>query len=208
MKLDALGQLGELRFHYFLGTLDNMFAAGTRGHAAQQKHVFVVVKLRIMCQRVTKVYPDCVVNFERPLVSLLHERLYDLQLFRQFQRLVVLDAGGRQEASHSLLRKVLRAAAEIARPLVRWRLGMQIDRRKSQFTEPRGDVSLHVDVPAALASAHRDAKHTVLPHGHRAGQCGDFAVVDNVKWYAPFLCNFEKHASNFFVEKFRADTAK
>ena len=208
VKLDALGQVRELRFHHFLGALDNVFAAGAGGHAAEQKHVFVVIKLSIMRQRVAEIYPDGVVNFQRPLVSLLHERLHDLQLFRQFQRLVVLDAGGRQKAAHGLLRKVLRAAAEIARPLVRRRLGMQIDRRKSQFTEPRGDVSLHVDVAAALARAHGDAKHAVLPHGHRAGQRGDFAVVDHVKRHPPFLGDFEKHAPDFFVEKLRADAAK
>ena len=114
-----------------------------------------------MRQRVTEVNPDGIVNLQRALVAFFHQLLHDLQLLGHAQAGIVLNARGRQQSGDCLLREILGTHAKVTAPFVGRRLGMQIHRRKGQLAEPRGDVAIHIHIPAAFARAHGYAEHAV-----------------------------------------------
>ena len=71
-----------------------------------------------------------------PRIPASHQFLHLLQLDWQRHFCGQIDAGLRQQTSHSLLGKVLDAHATVARPLIGRRILAIVHRHESQFVQP------------------------------------------------------------------------
>ena len=82
-----------------------------------------------------------------------------------------------------------------------WRAFAVIDRDEGEFVEPGSDVALRGHEAGRETAAEGDAEHGVIVERHRAGERGDFAIVDHVERDAvPGGLQVEEEAADAGVE--------
>ena len=112
-----------------------------------------------------------------------------------------IDAGRAEQAAHGLLRKILRANAGVAGPLVGGGVRAVIHRDEGEFVQPAGDVALRGDEAGSETAAHRDAQDGVVAKRHGTGERRDFAIIDHVEGNAvPGGLKIEEEAADARVE--------
>jgi hypothetical protein len=127
------------------------------------------VEPRVLQQAVAEIGTDRLVDRLGSRVAIGHQPLQLDKAGRLVQVVRDVDAGDGQESRHSLLREVLGPDARIARPLVAWSSGRQVDGSECQLVEPRSQAAIARDVAGGLARAHRDAEHGPDTGAHRPG---------------------------------------
>src|SRR5215203_902894 len=142
VDLDPCSQLGELIPEHGASPIDDKVAAAARRDAAQNEDVLQIIEIGEVRDAVAEIRPERLVDLPRPVITLGHEGLDQLQLLRERGVGRRVDAGDRHQSCDALLRKILGAHAVISRPFVNGPAGVQIDRHERELVEPRGDVSL------------------------------------------------------------------
>ena len=206
---EARCQGWEFEAEDFFGGGEKVVAAGAAGDAAEDEDVVEVVEVRVVREGVAEVGADGLVDFLRAGIAFGHEGLHELEFFGEGQAEVGGDAGGDEEAADGLLGEVLRADAVVAAPFVAGGVGAVIDGGEGEFVEPGGDVAVAVDVAGREAGAEGEAEDGVFSKGHRAGEGGDFAVVDDFEGDAgPGLLDFAENIFYAALEDFLGDAAE
>ena len=206
---EARCQGGEFAAEDFFGGGEEVIAAGAAGDAAEDEEVVDVVEVGVVREGVAEVGADGLVNFLRARIAFGHEGLHEFEFFGERQAEVGGDAGGDEEAADGLLGEVLRADAVVAAPFVARGVGAVVHGGEGEFVDPGGDVAVAVDVAGGEAGAEGEAEDGVFAEGHRAGEGGDFAVVDDFEGDAgPGLLDFVENIFDPLLEDFLGHAAK
>ena len=91
MNGDLLGKLGELACENLLGSLVQNASALTRGNTAHEKHVLDIVEECVVCNGITEVYTDGLIDLSGTLVALDHEVLNHLRR-QKIRAMISLDS--------------------------------------------------------------------------------------------------------------------
>src|SRR5438309_2034560 len=120
METDLIGYFGELNLQHILRTRDDNVASGPRSNPAEYQYIFQIIEICKMRDGIAQIRADGFIDLTRSGISLLHELLHVLELFRQRHLGIHLDACRRQQPRYTLLGKILHVAPVIAGPFVRW----------------------------------------------------------------------------------------
>src|SRR5687768_3530328 len=100
MEGDARREFGKLGVENFPGVGDDGVAALSAGYPPENENMIEIVEVRVMHDSIPKVCADGLINLPRALVTVRHEHLHMLQLFRQRHFRVYLNAGGSHQSTH------------------------------------------------------------------------------------------------------------
>ena len=192
-ELDLLGSRRVDVLQHRACGLEDDIAAKTGRNAAEQHHARVVVELLVPRNRVREEAADLHVDLERLGIALLHRGLHDLETLGELHRLRELEAVLLGEPVDGLLRERHRADTGVTRPLVRGRLGVEVDRGERELGDAARERTRLVDEADGFGGTHRDAEDALLAHRDHTGESRDVAVVVDLERNAPILLDAEEH---------------
>ena len=161
-----------------------------------------IVELGVVCDSVSEICADRIVNSGSALVAVLHKPLNDLQLLSGRKVLVKLDTRVRSKLDNAVLREVLNAAAVVTRPLVDHSLLTVVNGNECYLVEPACDISVGVNVTTSLGSTHSDTENRVVVKIHRTCKSSYVTVVSYLdrNILADLLSNVEIHILDLLVK--------
>ena len=150
-----------IREHRFAGGYDNIPSPAAH-HTPKEQYIIIVIIIVVQRKRVRKIRPYAAIDRGGFGIALLRKTLYRFQSFCIWHIRGKFNTGKSRKLCDRILREILHAAADIARPLVPHSAGRRVHRHKRKLIEPAGHATVFVNIADGLARPHRYAEEVIF----------------------------------------------